>query len=254
VAGLSRIGIGQDGRVTSLRLLCYNIRSMRDDVDALAREMRDIAPDVAIIQEAPRFLRWRSKCAALARRAGMVQVAGGRAAGANLILSSLAVDVVETREAAFSADPNLHRRGAALARLKLGPSEFGVAGTHLDLVEAPRMRHLDELSNIAAELIPAHLPLIVGGDINAVPGSATWNSLARFGNDAWAAAGNAGGGAHSDGFSYPSHGPVRRIDAVFLDPRIKPLHAEVRDSPDVRIASDHRPLVVELDLPETAAG
>jgi endonuclease/exonuclease/phosphatase family metal-dependent hydrolase len=248
--------------VTSLRLLCYNVRSMRDDADALARVMRDIAPDVAIIQEAPRFLRWRSKCAALARRAGLVQVAGGPTAGANLILSTLAVDVLATREAPFSPDRNLHRRGAALARLRLGNSEFGLAGTHLDLIEAPRIRHLGELAEITAELIPPQVPLIVGGDINAVPGSATWNSLERFGIDAWAVAGAAeadagrGGAANRDrdldGFSYPSHGPVRRIDAVFLDPRIKPLRAEVRDSPDIRLASDHRPLVVELDLPETA--
>ena len=231
--------------MTSLKLLCYNVRSLRDDADALARVMREIAPEVAIIQEAPRFLRWRSTCAALARRAGLVQVAGGRTAGANLILSSLAVQVVATRDIPFSTDRNLHHRGAALALLKLGGSEFGVAGTHLDLLEAPRLRHLDELAAIAAEVVPARAPLIVGGDINAVPGSATWSRLARFGTDAWTAVGAA------DGFSYPSTGPVRRIDAVFLDPRIKPLRAEVLDSPDIHIATDHRPLVVELELPET---
>jgi endonuclease/exonuclease/phosphatase family metal-dependent hydrolase len=220
---------------------------MRDDVDAVARVMREIAPDVAIIQEAPRFLRWRSKCAALARRAGLVQVAGGRTAGANLILSSLAVEVVATRDIPFSTDRNLHHRGAALALLKLGGSEFGVAGTHLDLIEAPRLRHLDELAAIATEFVPAHVPLIVGGDINAIAGSATWNRLAAFGIDAWTAVGE------GDGFSYPSAGPVRRIDAVFVDTRIKPLRADVLDSPDIRLATDHRPLVVELELPESAA-
>ena len=112
----TRLGFGQDDAVTALKLLCYNVRSVRDDADALARVMRAIAPDVAIIQEAPRFLRWRSKCAALARRAGLVQVAGGRTAGANLILSSLAVEVVATRDIPFSTDRNLHHRGAAMAR------------------------------------------------------------------------------------------------------------------------------------------
>jgi endonuclease/exonuclease/phosphatase family metal-dependent hydrolase len=237
--------IGQDGAVTALKLLCYNVRSVRDDADALARVMRDIAPDVAIIQEAPRFLRWRSKCAALARRAGLVQVAGGRTAGANLILSSLAVEVVTTRDIPFSTDRNLHHRGAAMALLKLGDAEFGLAGIHLDLIEAPRLRHLDELAAIAAKLIPARAPFIVGGDINAVPGSATWNRLASFGTDAWSAVGA------GDGLSYPSTGPVRRIDAVFVDARVKPLRAEVLDSPDIHIATDHRPLVVELELPAT---
>src|SRR5439155_815579 len=52
----TRLGFGQDDAVTALKLLCYNVRSVRDDADALARVMRAIAPDVAIIQEAPPFL------------------------------------------------------------------------------------------------------------------------------------------------------------------------------------------------------
>ena len=228
--------------MTVLKLLCYNVRSVRDDADALARVMRAAAPDVAIIQEAPRMFRWRSKSAALARRAGLVQVAGGRVAGANLILSSLAVTVVATRDIPFSADRNLHRRGAALAHLRLRDSEFVIAGTHLDLVEVPRLRHLDELANAANQLAPL-APLIVGGDMNAVPGSATWRRLGRIGLDIWPQVGN------GKGFTYPSHEPVRRIDAVFVDRAITPLSAEVVAGPDVEVASDHRPLVVQLELP-----
>ena len=73
--------------MSTLRLLSYNVRSLRDDPAAVARVMRAAEPDVAIVQEAPRFLRWRSSCAALARRAGLLWVSGGRAAGANLVLS-----------------------------------------------------------------------------------------------------------------------------------------------------------------------
>jgi endonuclease/exonuclease/phosphatase family metal-dependent hydrolase len=204
--------------------------------------MREVRPDVAIIQEAPRFLRWRSKCAALARRAGLVGVTGGRTTGANLVLSSLAVEVVAAHELPFSTDKKLHHRGAAVAVLKLAGAEFAVAGTHLDLIEAPRLRHLDELADFAAGRLPVEAPLIVGGDLNAVPGSATWRRLERFGPDAFAVAG------HGDGFSYSSTAPVRRIDGVFADPRLRPISAEVLDSADVRIASDHRPLVVEYLL------
>ena len=230
--------------MTTLRLLSYNVRSMRDDTDALARVMREIAPDVAIIQEAPRFLRWRSKCAALARRAGMVVVTGGRPSGANLVLSSLAVEVVATHEIAFTADRHLHHRGAAVAVLRLRGAQFAVAGTHLDLIEAPRLRHLDELAAFADTNLPKDAPLIVGGDLNAVPSSATWQRLQQFGTDAFAAAGV------GDGLTYSSVAPVRRIDGVFADPRLQPLKAETLDSADVRIASDHRPLVVEFLLPD----
>jgi endonuclease/exonuclease/phosphatase family metal-dependent hydrolase len=233
--------------VTTLRLLSYNVRSMRDDVDALARVMREIAPDVAIIQEAPRFLRWRSKCAGLARRAGMVVVTGGRPSGANLVLSSLAVEVAATHDIAFTADRHLHHRGAAVAVLKLGGATFAVAGTHLDLIEAPRLRHLDELAAFAETKLPKEAPLIVGGDLNAVPSSATWQRMQRFGTDAFDAAGV------GDGLTYSTVAPVRRIDGVFADPRLQPLKAEAIDSADVRVASDHRPLVVEYLLPDNGS-
>jgi endonuclease/exonuclease/phosphatase family metal-dependent hydrolase len=204
--------------------------------------MREIGPDVAIIQEAPRFLRWRFKCAALARRAGLVVVTGGRPSGANLVLSSLAVDVTATHEVAFTTDRHLHHRGAAIAVLKLRGARFSVAGTHLDLIEAPRLRHLDELAAFAETNLPKDAPLIVGGDLNAVPSSATWQRMQQFGTDAFAAAGV------GDGLTYSSVAPVRRIDGVFADPRLRLLKAETVDSADVRIASDHRPLVVEYLL------
>ena len=65
----------------TLRVLSYNVRSLRDDADAVASVIRSCEPDVVCIQEAPRFLRWRSKCAALARTSGMFVVTGGRPAG-----------------------------------------------------------------------------------------------------------------------------------------------------------------------------
>jgi endonuclease/exonuclease/phosphatase family metal-dependent hydrolase len=228
--------------VTTLRLLSYNVRSMRDDADALARVMREVNPDVALIQEAPRFLRWRFKCAELARRAGLVLVTGGRESGANLVLSSLAVEVVAAHEVSFTSDRHLHHRGAAVAVLKLAGSHVAVAGTHLDLIEAPRLRHLDELADFTQRNLPKGAPLIVGGDMNAVPSSATWQRLQQFGTDAFAAAGV------GDGLTYSTTAPVRRIDGVFADPRLQPLKAEALDSADVRIATDHRPLVVEYLL------
>jgi endonuclease/exonuclease/phosphatase family metal-dependent hydrolase len=173
-----------------------------------------------------------------------VLVTGGRESGANLVLSSLAVQVVATHDVAFTADKHLHHRGAAVAVLRLAGSEFAVAGTHLDLIEAPRLRHLDELAAFAARHLPTTAPLIVGGDLNAVPSSATWQRMQQFGADAFAAVGV------GDGLTYSAIAPVRRIDGVFADSRLQPLKAEAIDSADIRIASDHRPLVVEYLLPE----
>lgn len=227
--------------MTTLRVLSYNVRSLRDDPDAVARVMRSAAPDVALIQEAPRFLRWRSSCAALARRAGLVWVSGGRVAGANLVLSTLGVRTVERFDIPFTKKPKLHHRGAAAAVLELRGTRFAVAGTHLDLIEQPRLEHLDELAAFA-RLSFGDAPLLFGGDLNALPGSDTWRRCAELGADTFAAV---GAGA---GFTYSATDPVRRIDALFADPRLVPVQAEVLDSPDVRIASDHRPLLVTFEL------
>src|SRR5437870_3451396 len=134
---------------------------MRDDRAALARVIRSAEPDVVCVQEAPRLLRWRSTCAALARTSGLVVVGGGRPAGANLIMSTLGVDVVETADVRFSKDPGLHQRGTAIALLRLRGSTFAVAGTHLDVKGEPRLRHVAELHAAIAEHVPAEIPAIV---------------------------------------------------------------------------------------------
>lgn len=223
----------------TLRLLSYNIRSMRDDRAALARVIRSARPDVVCVQEAPRFLRWRSTCAKLARTSGLVVVGGGRAAGANLILSSLAVDVLATVDVAFSKDPGLHQRGTAIAVLRLRGSTFAVAGTHLDVKPEPRLKHVAELHAALAEHVPADVPAVVGGDINDHPGSAPWQALVAQRVDAFAHQADRGG----------APGTPRVIDGIFVDPRIAVTSARVLDQPDVTIASDHRPLLAVLELP-----
>ncbi|HEY7050186.1 MAG TPA: endonuclease/exonuclease/phosphatase family protein [Jatrophihabitantaceae bacterium] len=222
-----------------MRLLTYNVRSLRDDGTAVARVIRDARPDVVCIQEAPRFLRGRSKCAALARRSGLVIVGGGRSAAANLLLSTPAVEVESSRDVLFSKDARLHQRGAAISVLRLGEARVAVAGTHLDLVEAPRLRHIAELERALDAHVPAGVPTVIAGDINGRPGSPAWQLLTERRVDAVPV---------GDGFTYSATHPRRRIDGVFADPALRIVSAEVLDSPEVRIASDHRPVLVELEL------
>lgn len=227
-----------------LRLLSYNVRSLRDDPAAVARVIRAAEPDVVCIQESPRFLRWRSKCAELARRSGLVVVCGGRPAGANLLLSTLAVDVIASHEIAFSKDPKLHQRGTALAVLAKGGRRFAVAGTHLDLEAAARRRHVDELRAAAGRLVPAGIPLVIAGDINEQAGAPAWQALCEVGVDAFAAAGS------GPGYSFSARNPTKRIDGVFVGAPLRATSATVLDSADVGIASDHRPVLVEIEIAE----
>ena len=240
--GWSRPRRAQSDLVPTLRLLSYNVRSLRDDEAAVARVIRAAEPHVVCIQEAPRFVRWRSRCAALARRSGLVVVGGGRPAAANLLLCTLGVEVHQVRDVRFSHDRGLHQRGMALALLSLRGSRFAIAGTHLDLEPAPRLRHVGELHR-ALDEFAGEGAAVVAGDINDLPDSAPWRALADVRADAFAVAGA------GDGFTYSATDPVRRIDGVFVDARLRPRSAVVPDSPDVLLASDHRPVLVEIELP-----
>ena len=64
-----------------MRVLTYNVRSLRDSARDVADVMRACGPDVVCLQEAPRFLFWRRKLARLAADAGLEVVTGGRSAG-----------------------------------------------------------------------------------------------------------------------------------------------------------------------------
>lgn len=231
-----------DGSVPTVRLLTYNVRSMRDDREALGRVIRSAEPDVVLVQESPRFLRWRSLCAELARRSNLVVVSGGRMAGSNLILSTLGIDVESTADVLFTPDPKLHRRGTAIAVLSKLGARFAVAGIHLDLVEAPRLRHIGELETAIAEHVPSDVPVVVAGDANHPPGSPTWDALVATRQDAFAVAGT------GSPFTWSASDPHDTIDGVFVDRRLTVLSARVLEGPDVAAASDHRPLLTEFEV------
>ncbi|MFL6075341.1 MAG: endonuclease/exonuclease/phosphatase family protein [Mycobacteriales bacterium] len=223
-----------------MRVLSYNIRSLRDDGGAVVRVIRDAAPDVVCVQEAPRFFRSVAKGVELARRTGLVTAAGSRLCGANLLLVRLAVEVTATRCVPFSLRRGLHLRGAAVASCRLGGVPFTVAGTHLDLVPAERLRHLPELW-AAVDGLPG--PLILGGDMNETPDGPLWAGLTGRLVDAYAAAGK------GDGLTYSATTPRTRIDGIFADPAVRVVSCEALDTADVRAGSDHRPVLAELELP-----
>jgi endonuclease/exonuclease/phosphatase family metal-dependent hydrolase len=229
-------------RVPAVRVLSYNVRSMRDDPTALGRVIRSAEPDVVCVQEAPRFLRWRSRCAELARRSGLVVVTGGRTAAAQLILAGLGVDVLDTAEVRFSKDRGLHQRGTAIAVLRRLRATFALAGTHLDLVEAPRLRHVAELDHAIEAHVPGEVPAIVAGDMNDVPGSPTWQALCATRVDAFRAAGT------GSPFTSTAAEPHQTIDGIFADPRLSVRGACVIRHPDEAEASDHLPLLAEIEI------
>lgn len=225
--------------MTPLRVLSYNIRSLRDDDAAVVRVIRAAAPDVVCIQEAPKWFRWRSRCAALARKCDLMVVTGGLPAGHNLLMCRVAVDVDDTRSGQLSRAFGMHQRGVAMATCTLGGSEFRLVGTHFSLDPAERLRHVDEVFSLIGD--PPE-PVIIGADVNEEAGRPAWSALAaRFPE------------CGAPGSTFPASTGARRIDGIFVSPSVRVLSAVVLDSADVRAASDHRPLLAELELPPGAA-
>ena len=106
-----------------LRVLSYNVHGLRDDRSALVGLIRDLAPDVVIVQEAPRRFRWRHKCAALADDVGMVVAAGGLPALGNLLLDT--PEVMEVKKRFKSTDLAIEPQFALLATAKIVAPEYG---------------------------------------------------------------------------------------------------------------------------------
>ncbi|MCA2212461.1 endonuclease/exonuclease/phosphatase family protein [Jidongwangia harbinensis] len=224
-----------------LRVLNYNIHSLRDDRTALAGLVRDLAPDVLIVQEAPRRFRWRQKCAALAGDFGMVVAAGGLPSLGNLLLVSLRVRVLDTWCLRYPLTPGRHMRGAAFLRGAVRGATFTVSGSHLatDPAERPNQAALWK-----AALSAAPGPLIAGGDLNEGPGGGAWRTVADGLVDA------AGTGPDAPA-TYPASLPRLRLDALFVTPDVTVEKYEVIDSDQARRASDHLPVIADVLLPSS---
>lgn len=224
---------------TRLRVLSYNIRSLKDDSTALASVIRDVDPDLAVIQEGPRRFRWRQRIAALARNTNLLYAAGGLPGLGNVLLTSQRVRVHDTWEVRYPLTPGRHLRAGVFARCSAGRLPFVVAGTHLSLDPAERVRQADQFM---AEIASVADPVIVGCDVNEKPDEPAWRVLASGLVDTALATG------HDQLATFPSSSPRRRIDGVFVAPSVRILDYQVLDTPQTRLASDHCPLVVDLAL------
>ncbi|WP_221355524.1 endonuclease/exonuclease/phosphatase family protein [Streptomyces beigongshangae] len=236
----------EDGSAV-IRVLSYNIRSLRDDTTALARVITACAPDLVLLQEAPRFFRWRKKLARLAAASGQVLLTGGATASGPALLCSLRATVERTEDVLLPLTPGLHRRGFATAVVRFGGARLGVLSCHLSLQKDERGRQGDLLVD---HLVALDAPYaVVGGDLNERPGGPTFKRLATEFQDGWAVA--PWGGEYT---STPDR-PHQRIDALFATEGVEVLgcgvplgHPGVSEA-DLRAATDHLPVLAALRIP-----
>ena len=156
-------------------------------------------------------MRWRSKRAAIARKAGLVVATADRPAGL-MLMTSLRARVVSTHFTLLSKRPQLHQRGVCAAVIEVGGVQWRIASVHLSLSEDERQAHLPELWS-AVDAVGSG-PLVVAGDVNEEPAGPVWAALSSRLVDAWTVT------KTGTGHTFNAVSPHKRIDGVFVDPAV----------------------------------
>ena len=233
---------------TPLRLASYNVHSWygsdrRCDPARVVDVIRELGAHVVALQEA-QTLRGHHLTApldALCEEEGYELVEGptfedGRASYGNAVLSQLPVRKTSRVDL---TEPRREPRGAVAVEVEHRGTTLQVVTTHLGLRAKERVRQvsrlLEWLSGEVARSAPDVLSLM--GDFNEWRGKGT--ALRKI---------EAAFGRVDAPRSFPTSRPWLRLDRIWVLPRaamIGKLH--VHRSAGARVASDHLPVVAELD-------
>ena len=218
-----------------LRLMTWNVRSLRDDRAAVIRVIRTCAPDVLFVQEAPRFLRAQSKLAALARESGLVVAAGGRPAAGVALLTTLRVDVDRPGE------PPPHQDAAPASAWPGGRSaDVRRPLVHRRLAPSGPRRGRAPAARVRDRHLLGGGPSVVAGDFNEGSDGSAWQALAAGRHDV---------GAAQNLPTFSTADPRRRIDTILVpvDWQVTPVSPlEILHESDLVAATDHRPVIADV--------
>jgi endonuclease/exonuclease/phosphatase family metal-dependent hydrolase len=223
-----------------LRVVVYNVRGFRDGLDALVRLVGHFEPDVLLLNETGGRWRLRRFARALGMQAAADPWVWFRRRAKDAVLVRAPWWISAHRQQRFEGTPAMYPRGALVAELENGGARLAAVSTHLGLHPLERLHDVREL----VRLVPHGAPAVIGGDLNERPdGKAVALLSERFG-DAWLLGGDA------DGDTFPAEEPTARIDYLFVTQGVAVERVIVPPGEDARTASDHRPLVAELTLPD----
>ena len=146
--------------------------------------------------------------------------------------------------------PRREPRGALWVAVTVDGQELQLINTHLGLGRRERLAQAEAL------LGPAWLghadcrdPVILLGDFNTVPQSASYRMLSGRLRDAQRVS-----PGHRPQPTFPARLPMLRIDHMFVSGSVEVLRAGVAHGPLARMASDHLPLFVDFRLAGGAEG
>ena len=233
----------------TLRIMTYNIHvgvgmDKKLDLQRIADVINKEKPDLVGLQEVDRGVKRTEGKDEIAELAAMTHMdyafahnldfQGGMYGVA--ILSKYLLKNVDHRM--FENKREAERRGMLRVEVEIDRQTVNFVTTHLDYqFEDGRVFETEQLLKNLADVKG---PLIVVADLNDEPTGAAYKLVSTKFEDAWVAS-----KAKGDGFSYPADKPVKRIDHIFYRAdTVKAKKARVIET----LASDHVPVVAELDL------
>ena len=248
--------------MSKFRILSYNVHSCigTDKVhspERIAHVIASCKPDIVALQEID-VGRARTggvdQARILASLLGMeAHFNGSTKVGperyGDAILTALPIEMRRTGQLpGFYDRIKVEPRGALWASIEVGSHRVQVVNTHLGVWPHEQMLQLSAL--LGPEWLghpECRDPVVFVGDFNAPPGLAPYRHLASRFTDVqreW--------GERKARPTFPGRMPTLRIDHVWLRGRTVIENVEVVRTPLSRVASDHLPLVVDLDVRNSA--
>jgi endonuclease/exonuclease/phosphatase family metal-dependent hydrolase len=243
--------------MSRLRVMTYNVhrcvgRGGYDSIDDITRVCADAKPDLVALQEldAPETDEADGAHHArdLASALGMTLLfcrTFRRGVGfyGHALLSRAPLELV--RVTTFpTISTGSEPRGAIWARTRLASHTVEVVSTHLGVARRERALQSAELFGEnwlgSSEMGAVR---VFCGDLNAVPNASTYRRFARRMRDAQKLL-----PGHRPKATFPSALPFLRLDHVFLSDAVRVLGVAVPHDARARRASDHLPLIVDLDM------
>ncbi len=239
-----------------IRILTYNVHrclgvDRRLDVARIADVIAAQRPDIVALQEVD-VGRARTggvdQAHRIAERLGMAfrfnaSLKVEEEQYGNAILTALPERLVKAGPLpGYPRLPGLEPRGALWVAVKVGGVELQVINTHLGLV--PREQQIQAAALVGPDWLGAAArrdPLVLVGDLNASSRRTACQILLAHLEEARAHAGRRAA-------TFPSALPMRQIDHVFISRGLAVRGVEAPTSPAARRASDHLPLVVDLEV------
>ena len=228
-------------RENSLRIMSYNIRNLRGmddvrDVGRVAKVINEAKPDVVAVQEVDSVTGRSEQTDVLGLLATETQMHPTYAAAIDYDGGKYGVGILSREKPLGHHSLPLPGREEQRVLLVVEFDRYLFACTHLSLTEEDRLRSLPLLNQEAAK---ANKPLFIAGDWNATPNSSFIGELRQ----SFTLLSDPGQ------LTFPADPPNRTLDYVAIyGTGTLPVNVKRTQVVDEPMASDHRPVVVELTL------